>query len=189
MFKLLPAVLLLLPFLLISAAAQSKSNAAISKQIKKLNIEKSVSLSFDGNTSKIMAVSENFGDREVSRAGAQAMNFAIGFFYPGDELKESPDPVLMTFWVLTKKPRFAEIHNVTFLGGGESVVYDNIRYAAKAREDMEYINCKITRADLRKMIANPDARVRLGDAEFRLSPQQVKLISEVLEISETGAEN
>jgi hypothetical protein len=94
---------------------------------------------------------------------------------------------MLTFWVLTKKPRFADVHSVTFMIGGESLVYDNVRYAAKAREDMEYINCKITRADLERVINGQDVRVKLGDAEFRLSPPQIRLMSQVLDISNTGA--
>ena len=184
MKKFLPTTFAVL-LLAISVFSQSKSNDAIAKQIKKLNTEKSITVSYDGNTSKVMAVAENFGDRDVSKVGIQAMNFAMGFFYAGDSLKEAPDPIMLTFWVLTKKPRFADVHNVTFIVSGETIVYDNIRYAAKAREDMEYINCKITRADLEKMINGPDVRVKLGDAEFKLLPQQLRLMSQVLDISST----
>ena len=184
MKKFLPTTIALL-LLTISAFPQAKSNDAITKQIKKLNTEKSITVSYDGNTSKVMAVAENFGDRDVSRVGVQAMNFAMGFFYAGDTLKEAPDPIMLTFWILSKKPRFADVHNVTFIVGSENLVYDNIRYAAKAREDMEYINCKITRTDLEKMVNGQDVRVKLGEAEFKLLPQQVRLMSQVLDISNT----
>lgn len=187
MKKYLPTSLLIL-LLTISGAAQSKSNDAIAKQIKTLNVEKSVSVSYDGNTSKVMAVAENFGDRDASRVGIQAMNFAMGFFYAGDALKESPDPIMLSFWILTKKPRFADIHTVTFEVGGENLVFDNIRYAARARENVEYINCKISRADLTKIIGGQDVRVKLGDAEFKFLPQQIRLMSNVLSISSTGAD-
>jgi hypothetical protein len=183
----LPTALTIL-LLAICVSAQSKTNDAIAKQIKKLNSEKSISVNYDGNTSKVMAVAENFNDRDTSRVGIQAMNFAMGFFYAGDALKEAPDPIMLTFWVLTKKPRFSDIHSVTFIVGGESLVYDNVRYAAKAREDMEYINCKITRADLGKMINGQDVRVRLGGAEFKLQPQQIRLMSQLLDISNTGSD-
>jgi len=189
MKKYLPTTIpLLILFLAVAATAQSKSNDAISKQIKTLNIEKSISVSYDGNTSKVMAVAENFGDRDASRVGIQAMNFAMGFFYAGDSLKESPDPILLSFWILTKKPRFADIHSVTFVVGGESMVFDNIRYAAKPKENVEYINCKISRADLAKLIGGQDVRVKLGDAEFKFLPQQIRLMSNMLDISSTGAD-
>ena len=42
---------------------------------------------------------------------------AMGFFYPGDALKEAPDPIMLTFWILTKKPRFAGVRSVTFVVG------------------------------------------------------------------------
>ncbi|MEP6848585.1 MAG: hypothetical protein ABI999_07000 [Acidobacteriota bacterium] len=186
MHKYLPTALIILLFS-VSAFAQFKSHDQMEKQIKKLNTGKNISVSYDGNTSKVMAVAENFGNRDVSRVGAQAMNFAMGFFYAGDTLKESPDPILLSFWVLTKKPHFADIHSVTFLIGSETLVYDNIRYAAKAREDMEYINCKINRADLSKMTSGQDVRVRLGDAEFKLSVEQIHLMSDVLNISDAGS--
>lgn len=173
--------------LFVSASAQSKSNDAIAKQIKKLNIEKNITVSYDGNTSKVMAVAENFADRDASRVGIRAMNFAMGFFYAGDALKESPDPILLAFWILSKKPRFAGVHSVTILVGGETLVFDNIRYAAKAREDVEYINCKISRSDLAKIINGQDVRVRIGDAEFKFLPPQIRLMSDVLQISDTGA--
>ena len=63
--------------------------------------------------SKVMAVAENFPDAEASRANVRAMNFAIGFFYLGQTLERAPDPILLTFWVLSKKPQFGENHSMT----------------------------------------------------------------------------
>lgn len=180
---LFPIVFLLLAC--VSALSQ-KSNNEINEQIKQLNIEKSITVSYDGNTSKVMAIADNFADGESSRAGIQAMNFAVGFFYPGDRLKEEPDPIMLTFWILTKKPRFAEVKSVVFAIDDESLTIDDIRYAAKARENVEYINCKISRADLSKITSGHNVRVRIGTGEFKFLPEQLRMMSDVLIISKTG---
>ena len=169
------------------AFAQSKSNTEINKQIRQLN-EKNISVSYDGSTSKLMAVADNFADKESAKAGIQAMNFAVGFFYPGDQLKDSPDPIMFTFWVLSKKPRFADIQNVIFNVDGQPLLVDNIRYSARARDNVEYINCKLSRADISKIASGRDVRVRLGEGEFKFLPAQIRMMADVLVISKTGAE-
>ena len=128
------------------AAAQSKSNDAISTQIRALRAEKTFKVSYDenGKTSKLMVVAENFSNREAGRAGIQAMNFAIGFFYPGQELANAPDPIMLTFWVLTKKPRFSQDHSLMVTLGDENLVIGQARYVSKQRENMEYLNFQIT---------------------------------------------
>src|SRR6188474_1450660 len=93
------AVVLTLSF---SSLAQSLTNEAITNRIRSERAEKAMTLTSDpvSKTSKIMAVSDNFVNSESSRAGLQAMNFAIGLFYPGQELKSTPETFLLTFWVL-----------------------------------------------------------------------------------------
>ena len=132
MKKLLFALVLL--FLLsISFRAESVSNDAIRQRLKGLHADKSLTLSSDpgDTTSKLMGVSENFSDGEAGSAGVRAMNFAVGFFFAGQELKKSPDQIMLTFWVLTKKPRFAENHHLTVFLPGEILVLGDARYAAK----------------------------------------------------------
>src|SRR5690348_9559695 len=110
--------------LAMSAAAQGKSNDEINRQIRSLGAERSITLTFDasGNSSKIMAVTENFSYKESDRAGVEAMNMAMGFFYPGQTLATSPDRLLFTFWVKAHKPRFAENHRLTIeLKGGKTL--------------------------------------------------------------------
>lgn len=190
MNRALPVISLILALLLAASSicAQTKSNTDISRQIKHLNIDKNITVSFDGNTSKVMAIADNFTDKDSSRNGIQAMNFAIGFFYPGDQLKESPDPIMLTFWVLTKRPRFADIHNVTFNIDGEPILVENVRYAAKPREGVEYINCKLSRSDLAKITSGKDVKVQLGEGEFKFLPDQLRMMSDLLVISNTGGE-
>jgi hypothetical protein len=167
-----------------AALAQSKSNDEINKQIKQLNIQKNITVSFDGNTSKVMGIADNFADKDASRIGIQAMNFAIGFFFFGDKLQSAPDPILLTFWVLSKKPRFAENHEVAIDFGNETVSLGEVRYAAKPRENMEYLNCKITREQLERIVKNPNSTVRISQAAFKFSPDQLRLLADMLNVSD-----
>jgi hypothetical protein len=180
--------LLAIAVLSLSAAsnAQSKPNDKIIQQIKLRKAEKTLELSFDqnSNTSKLMAVSENFSSGDAKRAGILAMNFAIGFHYAGPSLTKSPDPILLTFWVLTKKPRFGENHAFTVMTGDEMLVLGNARYAAKTRQDMEYLNFEISRENLRKIAAQSNVRFKLGEAEFHFAPEQLKLFADILAVSE-----
>ena len=182
-FLLLAVALLSLPVL---SNAQSKPNNAIIQQIRLLKAEETLELSFDqnSNTSKLMAVSENFSSREAKRVGILAMNFAVGFHYAGSGLSKSPDPILLTFWVLTKTPRFGENHSLTVVTGDEMLVLGNARYVAKTRQDMEYLNFEISRTDLAKIAGQTDVRFKLGTAEFRFTPRQLKLFADLLAVSE-----
>jgi hypothetical protein len=180
---LLSATILLLAVL---SNAQSKPNDAILQQIKFLKAEKTLELTYDqnSNTSKLKAVAENFSSGDAKKSGILAMNFAVGFHYAGPELKKSPDPILLTFWVLTKKPRFGEDHSFTVVAGDEMLVLGNARYVAKTQQNMEYLNFEISRADLAKIAAQRDVRFKLGPAEFQFTPSQLKLFADILAVSE-----
>ena len=103
-------------FLAYAASSQSVSNDVISKKIKDLGSEKIFTVTYDeGGSSKLLAVAENFSNREVADSGLMAMNFAAGFFYAGNALvKELPETLKLTFWAMSKKPRFAVDHEFTF---------------------------------------------------------------------------
>jgi hypothetical protein len=168
----------------LAAPAQSKSNDAISKQIKALGSSKTIELTYDqnSNVSKLRAVTENFQDS--GKTGVQAMNFAIGFMYPGRELARAPENLLLTFWVLTKKPRFASNHNLTLNYAAGMLDLGPARYVAKPREDMEYLNFEISRDDLAKMIGQPNPSLKLGEFQLTLTPGQQKAISDLLILSD-----
>jgi hypothetical protein len=170
-------------FAFASAFSQSKSNDEINKQIRHLNVQKNITVSYDGSTSKVMAVADNFSEKDSSRAGIQAMNFAIGFFFFGDKLQSAPDPILLTFWVLSKKPRFTADYDVTIDLGNEVMSLGEVRYAAKPRENMEYLNCKITREQLERIVKNPGPTVRIGQSQFKFSPDQTQLLEDLLNVS------
>ncbi len=159
-----------------------KTNDAIQKQIKSLKADKQITLSYDkaSNASKIMATAGNFADSEAKKAGIQAMNFGMAFFYPGQSLAASPDTINLTFWVLTKKPAFAAGHawTTTTLNLGDA------RYAAKPGENMEYLNFKIARADLSKVAAS-DGKIKLGSYNFTFTPEQLQLLKAIIAVSES----
>ncbi len=73
------------------SVAGQKTNDAIQKQIKSLKAEKTIFLSYDGSSSKLMGVASNFSDSETKAAGVEAMNFAMAFFYVGQTLTAPPD--------------------------------------------------------------------------------------------------
>lgn len=169
------------------ANAQEKPNSKISAQIKTRQAEKIFTFGYDqaSNTSKLMAVSENFASSEAKGAGIQAMNFAIGFYYPGEALLKAPDPILLTFWVLTKKPRFGADHSLTVVTGEEMLVIGSARYVSKPKQNMEYLNFEISRDALSKIAEQSEVRFRLGESEFTFTRQHLKIFGDLLEISNT----
>jgi hypothetical protein len=172
--------------LALSIHAQTVSNHVLEDRIRSAKAEKSISLTFDkdAKTSKIMAVSENFSKGDASRSGILAMNFAIGFFYAGDALTKSSDSYLLAFWVLTKKPRFGANHAMTVALREEMLVIGNARYVAKPREQMEYLNFQVSRENLTKIAAQTEVRFQLGDEEFSFTRSQMRLLADVLTITE-----
>jgi len=167
----------------LSCFSQAKENAAIEQQLKALRAD-NIKLTSDGNTSKLMAVAENFDDGDVKRAGIQAMNFAAGFFYPGTKLERVPEEIHITFWVLTKKPRFAERHAWMIYAASETIDIGNARYSARARDNMEYLNFTIGRDDLAKIVRESKVRFTLGDHEFEFTANQLRMLANLLTISE-----
>lgn len=175
-------------FFCATAAAQSQDNSAVSQQIKMLRADGGISLSYDAgsNVSKLMAVSENFDDSDARRAGLQAMNFAAGFLYAGQAIKKSPDTMIVTFWVLTKKPRFAQRHDLTIYAGGEVLNIGESRYSARARENIEYLNFNISREALSKVAKQTNVRFTLGEAEFVFTKGQLRMLANLLLLCDTA---
>lgn len=168
-----------------SATAQV-TNETLQARIRAVGAEKSITLTFDpaGKTSKIMAVSDNFSKSDASRAGLLAMNFAMGIIYAGDTLERSPETFLLTFWVMSKKPRFGENHSMTAALKDEMLVIGSARYAAKPREQMEYLNFELSRASLAKIAAEANVRFQLGNEEFTFTPSQMKLFADLVTVTE-----
>jgi hypothetical protein len=181
-YLLLPLIVLIFAF---SIFAQSKSNEAIAKQIKDLKAEKTITLSYDeaSKMSKIMVVGADFGKEQHKSAGVDAMNFGMAFFYPGKALTAAPDEINFTFWVLNKKPRFAASNRWTVTAGAETLDLGDARYAARAAENMEYLNFKISRANLEKIAAQREVKFKIGAAELKFTPEQLKTFANLLKIS------
>lgn len=167
--------------------SQEKSNDEINRQIRSLGVDH-VNVSFDAssNMSKLMAVSENFSDRDANSAGVQAMNFALGFFYSGTSLKNSPESVHFSFWVLTKKPRFAENHHLTVEIDGRTLDLGDARYAAKPERNLEYLNFELSRADLDAFKLANKATFHVGEHVFTASTSQLNTIKSVSRILASG---
>jgi hypothetical protein len=183
----------LLPLLVLLVAAvafgQSKSNAAIAEQIKDLKAEKAITLTYDeaSKMSKIMVTGEDFGKEQDKRAGVEAMNFGMAFFYPGQALATAPAEINFTFWVLNKKPKFAESHHWTVTIGTETLDLGEARYAARPKENMEYLNFKISRENLEKIAKAPaEVKFRLGAAELKFTPEHLRTFANLLKIADPG---
>ena len=172
--------------LTVAISAQEISNDTVQTRINSLDAEKSIALTFDeaAKTTKIMAVSENFSRDEAGRSGILAMNFAVGIIYPGNSITKSPASFLLTFWVLSKKPRFGANHSLAVSLREEILVIGSARYAGKPREQMEYLNFEISREALIMIAGQTDVRFHLGDEEFTFTRSQMKLLADLLTISQ-----
>jgi len=170
------------------ASAQSKSNDQIERQIKSLGVEKQISVSFDqaGNTSKLKAVTDNFRQGDTDAAGARAINMALGFFYAGNALQNSPDRVMLTLWVLTKRPHFAADHHLIIDTGSGQIDLGEGRYSPKPQMDMEYLNYEISRQDLAAVANGSTVVFRVGQNKFTATPDQLKVIRAVAKIADAS---
>ncbi len=179
-------VSLLITFFVASAPAQTKSNEQIEKQIKKLNAAKNITLSFDekGGTSKIFVAGKDFGSAPDKRAGVQSFSFGMAFFFAGKTLSAAPGEINLTFWVLTKKPRFAEAHNLIVFAGGETLDLGAARYVSKPKQNMEYLNFKISRENLTKIAKTSAAKLKISNSEFQFTPEHLKTFADLMKISD-----
>lgn len=157
-----------------------KTNDQLASRIRNDKIK----LTFEGGTTKLMAVAENFPDTEAKAAKVTAMNFAVGFFYPGRVLERSPGEMLLTFWVMSKKPVFAERHSLTFYVDGEELIVGDPRYSSRARENMEYLNFVVSRDMLVKIASTSNVHFKLGDATFKFTNDQMRTLANLLELSD-----
>ena len=139
-------------------------------------------LTFDAGSgsSKLMGVAENFSDSEAKAAKVMAMNFAIGFFYPGQTLERAPEQVQLTFWVMSKKPVFAERHSLTIYAGGEEIIIGDARYSPRARENMEYLNFNVSRDALIKIASNSNVQFKLGEANFTFTRSHLRMFADLI---------
>lgn len=173
--KLIVSILLLIS----AATAQTKTNDAIRQQLKSLGSEIAVSFDQNSKVTTIKGVAENFANDEAKRAGVKAMNFAVGVIYPGDGLDRAPEQFMLSFWVLSGKPRFSEDHtfNVFFREG--TMQLGEARYTARARDGMEYLNFNLTRDQVKQIAAESKVYFQLGGKTFDFTPSQLKLLADL----------
>ena len=182
--------LFLLPILVLTftsfAIAQTKSNDAIEKQIKTLKVEKTITLSYDeqGGTSKIFVIGEDFGRAQDNRAGLNGFSFGMAFFYPGKTLNAAPDLINLTFWAQSKKQKFAALHSLTIFANGETLDLGDARYVSRQNEKTEYLNFKISRENLIKIAKSNFGKLKIGNAEFQLTPEHFRALVALVKISE-----
>lgn len=170
-------------FIVSSAAAQGHSFDELKKEIRDLRADHfSLSYDQDSNESKMMAVAENFDQKESSKAGVQAMNFASAFNFAGRSLTAAPSTLNFAFWVLTKRPRFAADHHWAVTSGDKTFELGDARYVSKPNENIEYLNFVLTREDLKKISA-PGAKFTVGGYQFTVTPAQTKMLSDLYTLS------
>ena len=163
-----------------AAAAQTKSNDVIQQQLKSLGSRQiGVNYNEGSKATTIKAVSENFSNDEAKRAGVRAMNFAVGVIYPGAGLDRSPEQYMLSFWVMSGKPRFGEDHTFNVFLGSETLQLGNARYSFRERDGMEYLNFNLTREQLKKIAAESRVRFLLGRHDFTFTPSQLKLFADL----------
>jgi len=164
--------------------AQTKTSEAIEKQIKNLRLAQTkLTYNPESNVSKIMVIADDFGFEQAKAAKVQAFSFGMAFFYQGKSLTAAPGEINFTFWVKTDKPRFAENHHLTVFAGTETLDLGDARYAAKPNDNMEYLNFKISPEKLAKIGNSPEARLKIGNAEFKFLPSHLKVISGIVKIA------
>lgn len=166
--------------------AQSKTNEQIEAQIKRLNRSKNIELAYDeaGGNTKIFARGEDFGREADKRAGVENFSFGAAFFYANKILSAAPRDINLTFWVAAKKPRFADAHRLTVFAGGETLDLGEARYVSKPKENMEYLNFVFPREVFAKIAKSPDARMKIGNSEFKFTAEHLKTFDALAKISD-----
>lgn len=184
--KLLTSALYLTALLPIFAYAQSKPNASIETAIRKTGKQNTFRLSYDpdSNVSKLMMISGNFPSSDMGRIGVEAMHFVVGFMYSGQEISSRPDSMILTFWVLSRKPRFAKDHGLVLSSGVDRTDLGQARYISKTRENMEYLNFNIDWSDLEKIASGTVGEIKLGDHRLNLTAQQKNDLLGLLRLSD-----
>lgn len=178
-------VLILISMSAVGAFAQSKSGAAIEKQLKFLKADKTFALAYDekGGVSKIYGFGEDFGKEQDKRNQVESMRFGLAFFFSGRELKTAPAEYTLTFQAGTKRAKFAESHSLKFTIDNEILDLGEARYANK-NQGIEYLNFKLSREQLSKLARGKTVSMKIGNADFTLSAAQVKMFADLLALSD-----
>ncbi len=83
----------------------------------------------------------------------------------------------------SKKPKFAESHNLTIFAPGETLDLGDARYVSRPTEKTEYLNFKISRENLIKIAKANSAKLKIGNAEFQFTPEHIRAFAALVKIS------
>lgn len=178
--------LLLISFaflLTISHHAQPKTNTAIDEHLRALGTNATIHFDANSRVTSIKGVAENFSDSDTKRAGVKAMNFAVGALYAGDKIEHSIDPLTLSFWIMSRKPRFGEDQTLVVVSGTNRTDLGGGRYVAR-RDGMEFINFNLTRGQLMKV--SEASSFLIGGKEFTPTDSQKKLLRTILVATQTN---
>ena len=160
----------------VSLHAQSKTNTAIEQQLKSSGANATVHFDANSKVTTVKGVAENFSDSDTKHAGVKAMNFAVGALYVGDKIERSIDPLTLSFWIMSGKPRFGEDQTLVVVSGSDRTDLGGGRYVAR-RDGMEYINFSLTREQFGK-VAEASSLI-LGGKQFTPTGSQKKLLRDI----------
>jgi hypothetical protein len=161
----------------VSLHAQAKTNSAIEQQLRSSGANATVQFDPNSKVTILKGVAENFSDADTRRAGVKAMNFAVGALYSGDKIDRSIDPLTLSFWIMSGKPRFGEDQTLVVVLGSDRTDLGGGRYVAR-RDGMEYINFSLTRDQFAKVAEA--STFMIGRKEFTPTASQKKLLSAIL---------
>ena len=161
----------------VSVQAKVRTNNDIEQQLRSSSTNATVHFDPNSKVTTLKGVAENFSDLDTKRAGVKAMNFAVGALYSGDKIDRSLDPLTLSFWIMSGKPRFGEDQTLIVVSGSDRIDLGTGRYVAR-RDGMEYINFNLTRDQFSK-IAGAEVFI-LGGKPFTPTGSQKKLLRDIL---------
>lgn len=171
------AAIIFLILLSISVQAQAKTNTAIEQQLRSSGSNATVHFDPNSKVTTLKGVAENFSEADTKRAGVKALNFAVGALYAGDKIERSLDLLMLSFWIMSGKPRFGEDQTLVVVSGSNRAELGIGRYVAR-RDGMEYINFNLTRDQISK-VAGAELII-LGRKPFTPTGTQKKLLRDIL---------
>jgi len=178
-------IILTLLFISTFTLAQTKNIDEISQEIKSLKADKNIQLEYDksSNYSKLMLLSDGFGSDQNKKNGLSSFTFGMMYGFNGRELTSSPIVFILTFWAKGKNTHFAESHFWKAIVDGETVELGEARYARKNGDDREFLNFVVARQNLEIISKGRDVSFQIGNAEFKVSPEQLQMFASLLKVS------
>lgn len=184
MTKFFAAASIILTLTVISFS-QAKSGETIIGQLKALRADKTFEVIYDksADNSKIIGFSDDFSKTENRRNDVRSFRFGLALNFQGNVITTAPDVFLLTFQAGTKKDKFRNSRGLKLKIDDEVLDLGEARYGNK-NEGVEYLNFVLNRKQSAKIAAGRNVRVNIGDAEFNLRPEQIKMFANLLLVSD-----